>query len=271
MVGGADGQGGDPGGRRGPAAVPLRSGTFGHVAEARTETIRVRRRQDPGGSMDEQARSGTTARGAGPCEALLSETVVAGREDRAAANQGGDMADPAERLTAEEGDDAVPPASGSGSRARTGRNSGSTSGTFGLSVRSGATDPRRAARGRPRGRAHRRGVEGDLRRSAGSAVSRPPCDGTRDRHDKEHPVTPDSEAHKIGPTVVGVDGIRCVGRRRPLGRRTGPHDRVPAGGHGRVAGVPLGHLRGTVVPVPDGLRPGGRHPFHGRPHRRGHW
>ncbi len=40
-------------------------------------------------------------------ERLLAETLDAGRDDRAEANQGGDMADPAERLTAEEADDAV--------------------------------------------------------------------------------------------------------------------------------------------------------------------
>jgi len=40
-------------------------------------------------------------------ERLLGETVAAGRDDRAEANQNGDLADPAERLTAEESDDAV--------------------------------------------------------------------------------------------------------------------------------------------------------------------
>ncbi len=38
---------------------------------------------------------------------LLSETDAAGQSDRSAANEPGDLADPAERLTAEEGDDAV--------------------------------------------------------------------------------------------------------------------------------------------------------------------
>jgi DnaK suppressor protein len=40
-------------------------------------------------------------------ERLLGETLDAGRDDRDQANQDGDMADPAERLTAEESDDAV--------------------------------------------------------------------------------------------------------------------------------------------------------------------
>jgi len=40
-------------------------------------------------------------------ERLLAETLDAGRDDREQANQDGNMADPAERLTAEEADDAV--------------------------------------------------------------------------------------------------------------------------------------------------------------------
>jgi RNA polymerase-binding transcription factor len=40
-------------------------------------------------------------------EDLLKETTGAGQEDRSAANEPGDLADPAERLTAEQGDDAV--------------------------------------------------------------------------------------------------------------------------------------------------------------------
>jgi DnaK suppressor protein len=40
-------------------------------------------------------------------EGLLAQTQAAGQEDRDAANDPGDMADPAQRLTAEEGDDAV--------------------------------------------------------------------------------------------------------------------------------------------------------------------
>jgi DnaK suppressor protein len=40
-------------------------------------------------------------------EGLLAETTAAGRDDRAEANAPGDLTDPAERLTAEQGDDAV--------------------------------------------------------------------------------------------------------------------------------------------------------------------
>jgi DnaK suppressor protein len=40
-------------------------------------------------------------------ENLLKETTGAGQEDRSEANEPGDLADPAERLTAEQGDDAV--------------------------------------------------------------------------------------------------------------------------------------------------------------------
>ena len=38
---------------------------------------------------------------------LLHDTTTDGRSDRAAANDDGDLADPAERLTAEAGDDAI--------------------------------------------------------------------------------------------------------------------------------------------------------------------
>jgi DnaK suppressor protein len=40
-------------------------------------------------------------------ENLLEETSGAGQDDRSAANEPGDLADPAERLTAEQADDAV--------------------------------------------------------------------------------------------------------------------------------------------------------------------
>jgi len=74
-------------------------------------------------------------------EVLLSETVSAGREDRAEANEPGDMGDPAERLTAEQGDDAL--AAGLAERlAAIGRAEARlTAGTYGYSVRSGAPIP----------------------------------------------------------------------------------------------------------------------------------
>jgi DnaK suppressor protein len=40
-------------------------------------------------------------------EGLLGDTTAAGQQDRAAANEPGELADPAERLTAEEVDDAI--------------------------------------------------------------------------------------------------------------------------------------------------------------------
>jgi DnaK suppressor protein len=40
-------------------------------------------------------------------EQLLREEIEAGQQDRSTANESGDMADPAERLTAEQEDDAV--------------------------------------------------------------------------------------------------------------------------------------------------------------------
>ena len=55
---------------------------------------------------DEQARKLLTAERV-RVEGLLAGTSRAGQDDRDEANAGGDMADPAQRLTAEQGDDAV--------------------------------------------------------------------------------------------------------------------------------------------------------------------
>ena len=74
-------------------------------------------------------------------EGLLGETTAAGQEDRATANEPGDLADPAERLTAEETDDAV----AAGLRAHlAGLDRAERrieEGTFGLSIRSGLPIP----------------------------------------------------------------------------------------------------------------------------------
>lgn len=74
-------------------------------------------------------------------EGLLRDTVDAGQEDRAAANEPGDLADPAERQTAEEADDAI--AAGLRQRLEAiDRAEGRIrEGTFGLSVRSGLPIP----------------------------------------------------------------------------------------------------------------------------------
>jgi DnaK suppressor protein len=74
-------------------------------------------------------------------EQLLRGTVTDGRDDRAAANQGGDMADPAERLTAEEGDDAVSAALEERLVAIARAERRLEEGVFGLSVRSGLPIP----------------------------------------------------------------------------------------------------------------------------------
>jgi len=74
-------------------------------------------------------------------EKLLSETLAAGQDDRATADESGDLADPAERLTAEEVDDAV----AGGLRDRLGAIDRAQrrleDGTFGRSVRSGVPIP----------------------------------------------------------------------------------------------------------------------------------
>jgi DnaK suppressor protein len=74
-------------------------------------------------------------------EALLDDTVAAGEEDRATANETGDLADPAERLTAEEGDDAI--AAGLRQRLVTIERAERRldEGTYGYSVRSGLPIP----------------------------------------------------------------------------------------------------------------------------------
>jgi len=74
-------------------------------------------------------------------ESLLGETAGAGRDDRSAANEAGDMSNPAERLIAEQGDDAV--AAGLRDRlaaiARAERRL--EEGTYGYSIRSGEPIP----------------------------------------------------------------------------------------------------------------------------------
>ena len=74
-------------------------------------------------------------------QALLEATRTAGQEDRAEANEPGDLADPAERLTAEEVDDAV----AGGLRERLAAIDRADrrldEGTFGYSVRSGIPIP----------------------------------------------------------------------------------------------------------------------------------
>ncbi len=74
-------------------------------------------------------------------EALLSQTLADGRDDRDAANQGGDHSDPAERLTAEEGDDAVAAGLTERLHAIERAERRLEDGTYGYSVRSGLPIP----------------------------------------------------------------------------------------------------------------------------------
>jgi len=89
---------------------------------------------------DDRARTLLTAERA-RVKALLGETIADGQEDRAAANEPGDLADPAERLTAEEVDDAV----SGGLRERLAAIDRAErrldEGTFGYSIRSGQPIP----------------------------------------------------------------------------------------------------------------------------------
>jgi DnaK suppressor protein len=70
-------------------------------------------------------------------EGLLGDTVVAGEEDRDEANAQGDMADPAQRLTAEGLDDAVAAGLRDRLEAIERAEARLRAGTYGLSVKSG--------------------------------------------------------------------------------------------------------------------------------------
>ena len=74
-------------------------------------------------------------------ERLLAETEAAGLDDRTEADQGGELADPAERQTAEQSDDAV----AAGLRGRLAAIQRAQhrieQGTYGYSVRSGSPIP----------------------------------------------------------------------------------------------------------------------------------
>ena len=73
--------------------------------------------------------------------ALLDDTVTAGREDRAEADEPGDLTDPAERLTAEQGDDAVTVQLRNRLAALDRAERRLQEGTYGRSVRSGRPIP----------------------------------------------------------------------------------------------------------------------------------
>jgi DnaK suppressor protein len=74
-------------------------------------------------------------------EGLLRDVSSAGLEDRAEANAPGDLTDPAERLTAEQGDDAVAEALRQRLAAVERAERRIDEGTYGVSVRSGRPIP----------------------------------------------------------------------------------------------------------------------------------
>jgi len=74
-------------------------------------------------------------------QSLLDEAIAAGQQDRAEANEPGDLADPAERLTAQEVDDAVAAQLRDRLEALSRAEKRVADGTFGKSVRSGRTIP----------------------------------------------------------------------------------------------------------------------------------
>jgi DnaK suppressor protein len=74
-------------------------------------------------------------------EGLLAGTSRAGADDRDEANAPGDMADPAQRLTAEQGDDAVAEGLKARLRAIEAAELRLAAGNYGRSIRSGAPIP----------------------------------------------------------------------------------------------------------------------------------
>ena len=93
----------------------------------------------PGGLMNEERARELLGAERTRVEQLLSESVTAGQEDRAAANEPGDLADPAERL--EETDDAVVTGLRERLAAIVRAEHRIEDGTFGLSVSSGVPIP----------------------------------------------------------------------------------------------------------------------------------
>jgi DnaK suppressor protein len=74
-------------------------------------------------------------------EGLLAETSGAGQEDRATANEPGDLTDPAERLTAEQTDDAIAVGLREKLAAVERAEGRLREGTYGYSIRSGLAIP----------------------------------------------------------------------------------------------------------------------------------
>ena len=89
---------------------------------------------------DERARALLTAERI-RVEGLLAGTSRAGLDDRDEANAGGDMADPAQRLTAEQGDDAVEEGLQARLRAIEAAELRLAAGNYGRSIRSGLPIP----------------------------------------------------------------------------------------------------------------------------------
>jgi DnaK suppressor protein len=89
---------------------------------------------------DERARALLTAERI-RVEGLLAGTTRAGLDDRDEANAGGDMADPAQRLTAEQGDDAVAEGLQARLRAIDAAERRLAAGNYGRSIRSGLPIP----------------------------------------------------------------------------------------------------------------------------------
>jgi DnaK suppressor protein len=91
--------------------------------------------------MDDERARALLRSERGRVEQLLADTTGAGQEDRTEANEPGDLTDPAERLTAEQGDDAVAAGLRDRLTAIERAEQRIEKGTYGVSVRSGVPIP----------------------------------------------------------------------------------------------------------------------------------
>ena len=122
-----------------PLIWPLSAPANGPVLESVLYVAKVQQQREV--TVDDERARELLAAERRRVEHLLQDTVEAGQDDRGAANQSGDMADPAERLTAEEVDDAVTVALRDRLAAVERAEARLGEGTFGRSVRSGVPIP----------------------------------------------------------------------------------------------------------------------------------
>jgi DnaK suppressor protein len=93
---------------------------------------------DQGGQMEHERALQLVRAERARVEALVGDTSTDGQDDRETADDGGDMTDPAERLTAEQGDDALTAGLRQRLAALERAERRIEEGTYGYSIRSGS-------------------------------------------------------------------------------------------------------------------------------------